>query len=71
MTFDSNFFIIIFILISVLLYFNLSSEKFENEIKCSDLPKGPCSSALCVLKDKSCKASLSDDGENCYCVDSK
>jgi hypothetical protein len=69
MTFDSNFFIIIFILISVLLYFNLSSEKFEDKIKCSDIPKGPCTSELCPAK--YCKASLADDGENCYCVDSR
>jgi len=68
MNFDSNFFIIIFILISILLYFNLSSEKFEAKPKCMDIPSGACSSELCPTY---CKASLSSDGENCYCVDSR
>ena len=65
---NSNFFmVIIIILILILLYLNLpSDEKFQNNPKCSDIPSGTCSSTLCPAY---CKASLSSDGDKCYCVD--
>ena len=74
MTFDSNFFIIIFILISVLLYFNLSSEKFEDKqsiIKCSDKKSISVNSELNTSEycPEGCKSSLTKDGKSVYCVD--
>lgn len=66
--FDSNFYIIIFILFSLVLYLNLN-EKFEDKQKCSDIkltPVDSCNSQLCP---SSCKMSLTKDGNSCYCVD--
>ena len=67
MIYNINFIIIFFILI-LIFYYLVSNEKFQNNTKCSDIPSGPCTSSLCPSY---CKASLTEDGENCYCVDKK
>jgi hypothetical protein len=74
MNFDSNFFIIIFILISILLYFNLSSEKFEDKQsikKCSDVKAISVNSELnnSEFCPDGCKTSLTKDDKRIYCVD--
>ena len=77
MTFDLNFFIIIFILILVMLYFDSSSNVQANEHfadqKCSDIKQISIdseqnNSTYCPV---GCKASLTEDRKNIYCVDNK
>ena len=72
MLFDSNFFIIIFILILVLVFLNSSTnEQFANT--CSNIEPIPLdspqnNSTYCPT---GCKVSLTQDRKNIYCVDNK